>query len=274
MKNWLLFASIILILSSCEQGKEQSTEDLNTTSNTSKEFLALQETYDFDELNPSFYNEDLYEVIKDSTPLKVVEKYLRKDNLYLNYIRVWHYDDRGNVLEAKHLDTLYNYKEEVVCSAPLVRYKYDKNNNLIEITHWKNDSTKMTNDCKAWHKVESTYDSKGRVKTNASYSVRGNFLRKVKFDYNSNDQRIKVTCLDENDEVDRGKKGEYSIVLLDYDKEGRNIKQTYQDENGELLKGDDIGCFKTTEYRGAFRIVKLLNYQNKVLDSDKIAIEY
>ena len=274
----LLLLLLLMFLSQNSYGQEQETSIENEKSverlmeihranpTSTKAWERLQGIYEFDELSPDFYNKDYYTVLRDSTPLKVVEKYLRKDNVYLNYIRVRIFDTRGNILEKKNLDTLYAYKKGVVCSAPLIRQQYDERNNVIEIANWRNDTTKIVNDCDFWHKVKSEYDSKNRVKVHASYSISGKLLTKVKFEYNSKNQKRKVMYLDENDNLD----GDNSIVLVKYDKQNRVIKKTYRNADNKSSKDPSQWSISMIEYGEGFRIVTDLNYKKEVLKKVKI----
>lgn len=232
-----------------------------------EETLTLEERYERDEFNPSFYDESLYEVEKDSANFLVVEKYRKKDNTYLNYVRKWLYDERGNLLEHHHLDISGHHKYGVVCSAPLVRYAYNNKNQVIRTSYWQNDTTKMVHDCDFYHRVESAYDAKGRVTKHTSYSTEGKVLTKVTFGYNAKDQRSKVVYLNENGTI---KEGERSIVLLKYDNQDRVIKTTYKNSNGKLPKDPKTVCIITKAYEDEFHIETRMNVKREVLKKVKI----
>lgn len=221
-----------------------------------------------EEIQPDLYNSEKYTVSRDSNNYKVVETYTRKDGSTLNYVRVWKYDKRGNVLEERNLDTLYNFKPAVICSAPLIRYKYDERNNPMERSFWNNETTKGNHDCYHFHKEITKYDEKDRLIYQATFHINGNLHMKMKFEYDRKDNIKKVTYLDKDDNIVNG---ENSIKYLKYDKENREIKKTFKTHEGKKIKEEDKISFVTTEYGSDYRIETSYNYKKKVLKQVKIS---
>ena len=221
-----------------------------------------------EEMQPDLYNPEIYTISKDSNQYKVVERFIRKDGSTLNYVKTWLFDERGNILEERSLDTLYNFKSAVVCSAPMIKYKFDKRNNPIERSFWNNETTKGNHDCLHFHKEITKYDKKNRLIYQAAYFVNGKLYMKMKFDLDRKGNIKKVTYLDEEEEV---VKGENSIKCMKYDKKKREIKRTYKTHENKKIKDENKISSVTTEYGKDYRIETSFNYKKKILKKVKIS---
>lgn len=230
-------------------------------------YTSLYGQYDeYEEIDPDFYNPEMYTVLRDSMPLKVVEKYLQKDGLILNFIRIWVYDNKGNILEEQNLDTLLNFKPAVICSAPRTKFEYDDYNNLIETSYWNNKKEKGNHDCFHFHKEKKSYNAHHQLIYQAAYLINDKLYVKIKFEYNKKGSIKKVSYLDEQNLL---VEGDQSIKYLTYDKNNREIKRVYRTDKNQKIKNLTKTSFIKTEYGENFYTEISYNYKNEVLEKVK-----
>lgn len=222
----------------------------------------------YEEINPSFYNPDMYTVSKDSSSSEIVERYTRKDNSTLNWVRKWTLDERGNIIKKSNLDTLGQFKKAVICSAPMIKFKYDNRNNPIEISYWRSEELKASHDCRHFHREERMYDKKSKLIYQATYAVNGRLRAKMKFKNDARGNIIEVAHLDENN---KAVEKDGSIICLKYDKENRIIKRIYKTHENKRIKEEDEISFVEMEYVDEDRIEISYNFKKKVLKKVKIS---
>ena len=221
----------------------------------------------FEEITPSLDNESLYKTKRDTNGNKITETYFNQDGTQVNWVRTVELDNRGNRLRRALKDTLGVFQEAVICSAPLIKSKYDERNNLIEISYWKNETIKTSHDCAHYHKEVMVYTKNDKEVTASFYTTRERLLSKIRFNYDENGNEEKVTYLNEDNSI---REGDRSIVYVKYDSEGRQVMEMYKNEKNKMVKEKDKFSIVTTEYKTDCKIETFLNYKKEVLKKERV----
>ena len=229
---------------------------------------------EWDDLSPNLNDSEKYKMVKDSSNNKVFEHYyLRATAKRINWIIVKEFDANGNIIKDYYTDTLFKFKEAIICGSPLTRRRYNAKNQLIEVSHFKNHETAAIHDCAHYHKMTLSYDKRGFVNSKIYYYVGDKFNIRIDFKNNKAGKEIQVKYLNEQGKLI---KDDRAIIDIKYDEKGRDIKHSFRDENGKPVKDKKKTSYITYEYGEGYKITKEYNYKGELLhesESGKRALE-
>ncbi len=100
------------------------------------------------------------------------------------------------------------------------------------------------------------------------YYRNGKMTNRIRYAYDKNGNRKRVTYLDKNNRPIPGNK---SIVLVKYDAQNREIKRSYRSQDNKKVKTPGTVSYVVTEYFADHRIETQYDAQKQVLRKERIS---
>ena len=195
----------------------------------------------------------------DSLGRTLKEEYFSSEGHYAHtedgvVIKTFRYDDRGNLLETIHYDSLQQLKP-FEGEATIVRYEYDAHNNRISSSQYR-DATTLAPAGSSPAVYRYTFDGKGRVITREHWDENGkpyalDGVFRKEFYYNRMGKDSVIYRYRAPGQLASG----YCTVKYQYNEFGNKVKERYYGRNGQLAY-DEQGIYGLwNEYDPLQRVV-------------------